>query len=761
MKYTEQQIFEKYNDCVLKIVAYDSDEKYLSHGSAIVIKKDNMIVTNFHNIENAHNFKLYTEDGNLIEYSGIVAINPEKDILILNVNKDVIKKFPDLKLSTKVNYELAEKIISIGFQSDYGKIITSGIISGINKNVNLDSLKEGFIGKNMILITANLSPGSSGGAIINTDGEIIGISTLMDSRGQNLNFVIPSIDIQNIINEAKKEHKQEKNLFVLLEYIYRFGRAYSDGDYETAIINIDLCVDIDKNNLFYYWQKFRILTSKSDKNAMLKMIEDMESIVKIDLELFDYIKMLMLIELEDYNNALILANKYVANGTFDTDFYIMLGLINIGFKKFDDAIEILEKVKKNITDSELLYLSLSEAYENIGKIYKAVRVAFYGLQLFPESKLINIKLAYIYCNYSISTFYKIKYFEKSLNFVNKAIHFSEINNQVNIYPKEYTRLYLQKTSILIILNRSEDALKTINYLIEKNFELELGYLYRAQVYYLLEKYSEGLKDLNKVLLLNSLNSVAYLWIAYIKCKLKDYTSAKINIDKSCDLITDKIELLTEKVTLYYNIACVYYYLSDFKKTIYYLEKILTENSFNKNALILYATIYTKEGKISKAKDCYEICLKNNHEDSLIYNNYCDLLVNNKFYNEAIRVSSEAITKFGDNYSFYFFRGLAKYGKSRYKMAISDFNKAIELSPNSPEVYYYRGFAVHNCRLYQQAISDWEYTIILDVKYEKELAPLINYVAKDINPSFLRKVRRVFKIILKIIEKVINLLIYKN
>ena len=296
----------------------------------------------------------------------------------------------------------------------------------------------------------------------------------------------------------------------------------------------------------------------------------------------------------------------------------------------------------------------------------------------------------------------------------------------------------------------EDALETINYYIELNPDDENGYVYRASIHVSQGNYTDALNDYDRALEINTNNPYSYAGIAWINSVLKDQINAKINVNKACKLISKDDDFLPEMVLLYYSIAFVYFNLQDYKNARFYCDKILLKYDKHIAALLMLAEIEINTGNLTEANKCYEKAFNCNPDNKLVYINWCNFLIDTKSFEEAIKLASEAIKKFGDFTEAYSLLGLASLKKSASKMALYYFNKAIELSPSNPLLYYFRGFAAQNAKLYQQAIVDWEYAITLDFKYEKELRPLIKAAANDINPSIVRKIIRFFKFIGKLI-----------
>jgi hypothetical protein len=150
-----------------------------------------IIATNYHVVEGANSASCYLNNSNeKYEIEGFVGIDKVTDLILLKVSQ--LNK-PSIKISrTKV--VVGQKLFVMGSPKGLSSTISEGIVSGL-RNIN---------GSNLIQMTAPISPGSSGGPVFNSVGELIGISVQQIKDGQNLNFAIPSNYLQILI-DFKKE----------------------------------------------------------------------------------------------------------------------------------------------------------------------------------------------------------------------------------------------------------------------------------------------------------------------------------------------------------------------------------------------------------------------------------------------------------------------------------------------------------------------------------------------------------------------------
>jgi S1-C subfamily serine protease len=175
----------------VSLVMEDKTKQPISLGSGFVLEKGK-VVTNLHVIEGAK-YGYVLENGSSKKHSikGYFQIDKINDLAILSV--PTLTAQP-LAISNIEKPEIGEKIYAIGNPKGLSGTISEGIVSGIRSLEN----------KSLIQITAPISPGSSGGPVINNKGEVIGVAVGTLTSGQNLNFAIPVNLLNDLINKGTK-----------------------------------------------------------------------------------------------------------------------------------------------------------------------------------------------------------------------------------------------------------------------------------------------------------------------------------------------------------------------------------------------------------------------------------------------------------------------------------------------------------------------------------------------------------------------------
>ncbi|PJG83136.1 outer membrane-stress sensor serine endopeptidase DegS [Caviibacterium pharyngocola] len=157
-------------------------------GSGVIMSKDGYILTNKHVIQNAEQIVVALQNGKIFEAS-LVGSDNLTDLAVLKIKADNLSTIPQ---NPARKAHVGDVVLAIGNPYNLGQSVSQGIISALGRNAVGD-----FIGRqNFIQTDASINRGNSGGALINSVGELIGISTLSIGKSANeiaegLNFAIP------------------------------------------------------------------------------------------------------------------------------------------------------------------------------------------------------------------------------------------------------------------------------------------------------------------------------------------------------------------------------------------------------------------------------------------------------------------------------------------------------------------------------------------------------------------------------------------
>lgn len=177
--YTPSEIAQQLSPSIVYIEMTDLSGKAISSGSGFIIDSSGKIVTNQHVISGASGGRVVLSDKTSYEISSVSAADASLDIAIIQINTSGLQP---AKLGNSETILAGEKVVAIGNPYGLDHTISDGLISNVSREIN---------GETLIQTSAPISPGSSGGALINERSEVIGVTSSGYNVGQNLNFAIP------------------------------------------------------------------------------------------------------------------------------------------------------------------------------------------------------------------------------------------------------------------------------------------------------------------------------------------------------------------------------------------------------------------------------------------------------------------------------------------------------------------------------------------------------------------------------------------
>lgn len=170
----------------------DEDQKEMSGGTGFLIEPTGYILTNNHVIDGAD--KVEVKVGDKDDYKAkIIGRDPATDLALLKI--EGTGPFPTVRLGDSERLRVGEWVMAIGDPLQFEKTVTVGVISGKGRYAGLSRATQSF--ENLIQTDAAINFGNSGGPLVNTSGEVIGINTAISRFAQNIGFAVP-------INVAKR-----------------------------------------------------------------------------------------------------------------------------------------------------------------------------------------------------------------------------------------------------------------------------------------------------------------------------------------------------------------------------------------------------------------------------------------------------------------------------------------------------------------------------------------------------------------------------
>jgi Flp pilus assembly protein TadD len=171
-------IYKENGGAVVVVVSIDGKGRPVGQGSGFIVREDGAVVTNYHVISMAADIKIKL-GMRVLDVEGVLHADPENDLAIVKMEG---KGYPKVRIGDANKLRVGEKIYVIGSPQGLENTISEGILSGIRE---VDRERK------ILQMTASISPGSSGGPLFNSSGEVVGVATFLIAETQNLNFAMP------------------------------------------------------------------------------------------------------------------------------------------------------------------------------------------------------------------------------------------------------------------------------------------------------------------------------------------------------------------------------------------------------------------------------------------------------------------------------------------------------------------------------------------------------------------------------------------
>lgn len=413
---SSDEIFSKCSDAVVMLFCYDQDNILIGYGSGVIVSTDGLVYTNFHVIRDAKRIEIRNDEKSF-DSIPVVGFNGFYDVAVL--------KLPDgfysyIKVSENMDVIIGKEVFALGNPKGYTKTISKGIISAVRENNDYNKLQ----------ISVPISPGSSGGALLDSYGELIGITSAGIKEEQLLNFAIPVRLFNNLKVIDIKDSLQSEILEKMFSLNIEDSDLHEDG-YEDVIYKYTELLVNDSARWEFAGRSY-YLEDEIDSALYYfsKAIEICPDNYKLYLwraecygELSDTLN-----ALKDYSTSLCLNDKYLDTYESRARYY------QYNLKNYELAIDDYRKILKINPEYDFYYSFLADCKVSMGDEQGAVQELSRGL-------LWKSDASYLY-NFRAALYSKLKLYDQAISdytaslsitplqadvYLSRAVNYSKLN----------------------------------------------------------------------------------------------------------------------------------------------------------------------------------------------------------------------------------------------------------------------------------------------------------------------------------------------
>ena len=186
-------VVEKVSPAVVAVVA-GREGSARGSGSGFVISPDGLVVTNSHVVHGQSRLSVQTVDGDNLE-AELVGDDPTTDLAVIRLRASDL---PYARLGDSQSLRVGQLVIAMGDPLGFHSTVSTGVVSALGRAMRA---RDGRLIENIVQHSAPLNPGNSGGPLVDSRSQVIGINTAMVAMAQGLSFAIPSSTAKWVVGE--------------------------------------------------------------------------------------------------------------------------------------------------------------------------------------------------------------------------------------------------------------------------------------------------------------------------------------------------------------------------------------------------------------------------------------------------------------------------------------------------------------------------------------------------------------------------------
>lgn len=272
-----------------------SSRPQVGTGSGVIISQDGYIVTNNHVIDNADQLQVMLNNNKVYD-AELIGTDPNSDIALLKIEAD--RNLPYLAFGDSDNVRVGEWVLAVGNPFSLTSTVTAGIVSAKARNL-------GKIDQSFIQTDAAVNPGNSGGALVNTNGDLVGINTAITSQTGSYvgySFAVPSNIAKKVVDDILEYGNVQKGILGIsaarantpyavekginqIEGVYISGVEEDTGAQEADLREGDVIKQIDDIKIRKFADLTGYLSSKRPSDTVQVTINRNEELLTVPVVL--------------------------------------------------------------------------------------------------------------------------------------------------------------------------------------------------------------------------------------------------------------------------------------------------------------------------------------------------------------------------------------------------------------------------------------------------------------------------------------------
>ncbi|WP_053539296.1 serine protease [Anabaena sp. WA102] len=663
--------------------------------------------------------------------------------------KVFVSGFPGNKQQNK---NKPHRILTAGVLSQPELIKLNTYVSFNNQSSRIPARIQTVLSDGYDLLYSNITKGGmSGGAVLDTQGRLIGIHgrvegeisldfdgeiNLGSSSGVPIRTFLNLVQQVGIDSDLKVEtttpatlKKSEED--VISEYLLPLNQVPKNSDdeilwlnyanqlwrsqkYAEAIKAVDKAIS-KKPNFYQAWY-FKGMIFSSEKKYP-ESIAAYDKALKINPNFAQAWKERShsLLQSDKSSEALVSLDKAIALSPNQFDLYAWRGRVLFFLQRFPEAIDSANQSIKIyphfsaygirafayllLGERGSQYFNLKEQKQGIADFTEAIRIA-------PNEiiSLMNVAIQFDPKNADNYLFRGFVY--ALLNKFQEAT--ADFTQAIKIDPKN-AAYYVVRGAAYGELENYKQAVDDYTQAIQLDPKNPTYYRDRGDNYYELKDYKQAINDYTQAIKIDPQYADTYRSRGNVYLQLKEYKQA-------IDDYSQAIKLDTKNANYYARRGLTYLQLKDYKQAIDDYTQAIKLDTKNANYYARRGFAYFQLKDYKQAINDYTQAIQLDPKNATYYGGRGLAYFQLKDYKQAINDYTQAIQLDPKNATYYGGRGLAYFQLKDYKQAINDYTQAIKLKPDFTEAYYVRGIAHYFLKDYKQAIDDWNQAIKLKPDY---------------------------------------------